>query len=282
MFNLTIENEAGEQFQINNDVNFAVVGITGLAPPAASISTSVIPTMDGEQLGATRLNMRNIVITMNILQDVERNRIMLYRYFKVKHWCRIYYKNGTRNVYIEGYVETFEDDFFTMLQTVQISIVCPKPYFKDLAEIYFDISQVLALFEFPFQIEAAGIEFSRLETTLISKITNGGDVETGTVIEITASGQVVNPKIYNADTRRMFGINITMAVGDRITINTNKGEKAVTLYRAGKVQNIINHVMEDPEWFQLEVGENSFTYDCDSGNEFFTMRMTHVDLYEGV
>lgn len=282
MFKLEIENYLGDRLRIVNDVNFVVTGISGLNPPSASITTSVIAASDGERLNNARLEKRNLVLTMRILTDVERNRILLYRYFKVKRRCKIYYKNQSRDVYIEGYVETFEDDFFTQLQTVQISILCPQPYFKAIEDICYDISQVLDRFEFPFAIESSGMEVSVLDTTLIGKVTNHGDVETGTTIEINATGEVVNPKIYNTSTRGMFGLNIIMILGDLIRITTIKGQKKVELIRGAQTTNIINQLMANPDWFQLEIGDNYFTYDCESGNEFFNMQFKHTDMYEGV
>ena len=38
--------------------------------------------------------------------------------------------------------------------------------------------------------------------------------------QMLASGSVVNPTIYNADTRGSFGLNITLQMGDKVTINT--------------------------------------------------------------
>lgn len=282
MFELKIENKAGEIFNIINGADYAITNISGLNPPSASISTSVVSTLDGERLSNARMNMRNMVLTLKIQRNVEENRILLYRFFKVKQYCKIYYKNDSRNVYIEGYVEAFEDDFFTKMQTVQISILCPEPYFKNMEEVYFNISQVLSMFEFPFSIESDGIPFSEYDTTLVATIKNNGDVESGIEITISASGEITNPKIYNADTRKMFGLNVIMIKGDVIVISTVKGRKTVELIRGGVRTNIINLVMKNPEWFQMEPGENHFTYNCDSGNEFFYMSIKHVDLYEGV
>ena len=282
MFSIAIENNLGDKLQIVNDQNFVVTHVEGLTPPASVISTGVVATMDGERQTNVRVDKRNIVITLNILSDVERNRILLYKYFKLKQPCKIYYKNDSRDVYIEGTVETFETDLFTALQEVQISIICAQPYFKAIEEMYYDISQVLSMFEFPFSIDSDGVEFSLLDPSLIAKVENGGDVITGVLIEITANGEVINPKIYNTVTRGMFGVNLKMQKGDVVRINTNKGSKKVELISNGITTNIMNSIMINPDWFQLEIGENFFTYDCDSGNEFFNMSFSHVNLYEGV
>lgn len=282
MLSVTIENHLGNKLQIVHDRNFAVTHVSGLTPPASVISTSAVATMDGERQTNVRLDKRNIVITLKILTDVENNRLLLYKYFSLKQTCKIYFKTDNRSVCIEGTVETFEADLFTALQEVQISIICAQPYFKALETMYYDIAQVLDVFEFPFSIEPEGVELSTLDTTMTAEVYNNGDVVNGVLIEVSASGRVVNPKIYNTVTRKMYGINITMEKGDVIKINTNRGYKKIELVRGGVTSNIMNHVMKNPDWFQLDIGANSFTYDCDSGNEFFNMTFSHIDMFEGV
>ena len=282
MFSIAIENNLGNKLQFVNDQNFVITHVEGLTPPASVISTGVVATMDGERQTNVRVDKRNIVITLKILTDVEQNRILLYKYFKLKAPCKIFYKNESRDVYIEGTVETFEADLFTALQEVQISIICAQPYFKALEEMYYDISQVLSAFEFPFAIDKNGIEFSVLDPTLIAKVENSGDVVTGVIIEISANGAIANPKIYNTVTRGMFGLTLKMEKGDIVRINTNKGSKKVEFVHEGITSNIMNAIMINPDWFQLEIGENFFTYDCESGNEFFNMQFSHVNMYEGV
>ena len=76
----------------------------------------------------------------------------------------------------------------------------------------------------------------------VKTIINNGDVETGIIIEMLASGNVVNPTIYNADTRGSFGLNITLQMGDKVTINTTPGNKSVILTRYGIERNIINNI----------------------------------------
>ena len=65
---------------------------------------------DGGKYNSGQLEMRNLVLTVKIYPEIETNRINLYKYFPSKKIVRIYYQNETRDVYIDGMVETVEID----------------------------------------------------------------------------------------------------------------------------------------------------------------------------
>ena len=152
MFICKVENTRNNILTLTqNEDNFQVLKITGLNPPKAQINTTKMATLDGKKFNSSTLNERNIVITVKLNGDVEKNRIRLYSFFRPKEWCKFYYKNSSRNVFIEAYTENVECDLFTNKEVMQISLLCPEPYFKDVQEIIDDISKILSKFEFPFQ-----------------------------------------------------------------------------------------------------------------------------------
>lgn len=282
MFTLKVENINGEILTLRQNENYAVTKIDGLNPPSATINFSEIAGVDGGLFNSARVEMRNIVLTIKPLEPVEKNRLNLYKYFQIKRWCKIYYSNGSLDVKTEGYVETIETDLFSMSEEMQISIMCPKPYFESLNEIYSDISRVIANFEFPFAIEKDGIEFAYIEQDTFATVVNSGDIETGLIIEIVARGTVVNPILYNTRTGGRFGVNITLEKYDRIVINTNSGEKEIHLISSGVKTNIINKITPGVEWFVLSPGENTFSYGADSGAELMSIVFKHSTKYGGV
>lgn len=282
MFTLLVENKLGQKVQLTNNRSMAVVKVAGLTPPAATVNLSNIANDDGSIFNSSKVNERNIVITIKLLEDVERQRQFLYRYFQTKQYCKIYYKNDNRDVYIEGYVETVEGDLFTQLQEIQISIICAQPFFKGLDDIVYNMSAVISLFEFPFSIPAEGIEFSRIEKTIVGEVWNTGDVETGLIMEYTATGTVLNPVVYNVLDGSFFRLNVEMQAGDVITINTNKGNKSVTLLKNGILTDIINDIDRNNTWFILDVGLNTFTYTCDHGQEDFFVKFKVSERFGGV
>ena len=114
MYTAKIENVNGEVMLLTNkESKYQVISITGLNPPKAQINTTPIVGLDGAKFNSSKLETRNIVITIRLNGDVEANRQALYNFFVTKKWCRFYYTNGSRNVYIDGYIDSVECDLFS-------------------------------------------------------------------------------------------------------------------------------------------------------------------------
>ena len=282
MFTLKVENDRGEVLNLTSNPDYTVYNINGLTPPQATVSTSVNATMDGSSVNNVRVEKRNIVIYTTINGAVESKRINLYKYFPVKRNVKLYFSNGTRDTVIEGVVELIECNLFSNRQVAQISIICPKPYFKSVEQLVTNFSDINKLFAFPFSIPESGIEFSAITSNIRKSIINVGDVPTGVIMELVANGTVVNPVIYNVLKRTHMALNFTMLPSDKIIINTNVGEKSISLVRNGVSTNILGNMVHDSDWFTLESGDNVFTYDTESGNNNLQITFTTSLLYSGV
>ena len=282
MFKLSIENHKGERITLSQNKNYTITSITGLNPPTANINTGINANFDGSTFKSSRLNNRNIVITLAVEGNVEPNRIDLYKYVKVKYPCRLYFENATRDVYIDGYIESMEIGVFEQKQMVQISIICPSPYFNDATEDRINFSTIQGLFEFPFSIEAEGVEFSRIVANAESNIYNAGDVETGMIIEFSAVGSCENPVIYKTATNDFMKLNVSMSEGDLIRINTNKGHKSVLKVSGGITTNILNVLDPSSTWLTLDAGDNVMLFTADVGSTYLACSISHNSLYEGV
>ena len=282
MYNLKVKNDKGETLNLTGNKDYIVYKIEGLNPPQATINSSVNTTSDGSKINSTRLENRNIVLYISIEGDPEKNRINLYKYFPIKKNITLYFSNNSRNVYIEGAVELIECDLFANKQVAQISIICPKPYFKNINTLTSYFSDCTSLFEFPFSISSEGIELSKITTNIRKTIINTGDVETGIVIELFSTGTVVNPIIYNTLTKKHMSFNFTMDPSDKLVINTNVGEKSVTLIRNGESINALGYMIKDSDWFVLNSGDNVFAYDCESGGGYLQISFSTSLLYSGV
>lgn len=281
MFTLIVENEKGEQLELTHSSAYDVIKIDGLNPPSATINVNDIAGLNGSIYNSSRINSRNIVIYLNIKFPVEENRQLLYDYFRVGQKIKLRFKNKNRNVFIDGYVETFENDLFGMTQQPQISVICPDPFFKESVSTTVDFSKVISLFEFPFAIDE-NIEFSQIKSSVVETV-KAGDVEMGMIITLTAmSDQILNPKIYNRTAQKFFGLGISMNQYDVITINTNIGKKSVTLMRSGKNTNIISKLAPNSAWLILTPGANEISYDADKGSENLALNLNFYRNYGGI
>lgn len=282
MLYVTIENKYGEQLDLTGNNDYILLSVSGLTPPTATINTTVIQTMDGAAFNSSRLNTRNIVLTILPQCSVEKNRINLYKYIKSKQYIKLYLKNARRNVWIDGYIESVDGDLYEQPQQIQVSIICPDPMFKTVKETYYNFSNVVDLFKFPFAIDETGVPISEVSDYQFINVVNDSDDETGVVIELTATGNVVEPIIHNTTTGDTFRLNIEMLAGDLITINTRKGKKGVTLTREGVTTNIINKVERGSKWFNLLVGDNIFAYSTAHGSTALSVTIILQTVYEGV
>lgn len=284
MYTLKVENRNGAKLKLSqNESKYQILKIDGLTPTKAEITTSTLANMDGEQFKNSRIETRNIVINLRLQGNVEENRIALYDFFDNGKSVKLYYRNNTRNVFIEGYCETVESDLFSQNEEVQISILCLNPFWKNISTTTIDISQGFSNFEFPFAIEKDGISFSDFYENREVPIINQGEVETGVKIKLKAQlNTVVNPIIFNVETGEFMKLNTSLNVGDEIIINTNKGEKSITKIIEGVSQNKINDLENGSSWLQLAKGKNLFVYQSEENQNYLSVIFEFYNLYKGV
>lgn len=281
MLEIIIENKYREQLNLS-EMNGYNVTVTGLTPPDATINTSVIVTKDGSTFNSSRLNERNIVLQIVPDYDVEHKRINLYKYIKSKQYIKLYLRNSSRDVWIEGYVEKVEGDLYTQKQIIQVSIICPDPYFKSIDTLTYEFSTVEPMLSFPFSIDEEGQSISNVTTYTEKNVQNISDEETGIVIELYANALSLEPTIYNMTTNESFTIQHEFEPGDIVRINTRRGEKSLTLIRDGVQTNIINKILRGSKWFNLIVGDNIFSYTSVFGTENLQVKIILQPIYEGV
>lgn len=286
MYSVKVQNVKGDVITLTgNEQNYQIISIIGLNPPQAQINTTAGANLDGAKFNSARLNTRNIVITIKINGDIEANRQNLYRFFPTKQWCKFFFTNTNRNVFIEGYVENVECDLFENGEKMQISIICPQPYFKDINEIINDMSSTVKAFSFPFSINLnEPIPFSIYESSRITNVYNNSDSESGLTIEIEFLSSASEVEIKNIDTGESFTLNYQFQNNDIVTISTIRGQKSVSLLRGGVTTNIFPAVQKGSVFFQLAIGDNSFGYLVDNGsnNEYVNVIIKHYTLYRGV
>lgn len=257
---LTIKatNKYNQTLQITQSNLFQLVAVSGITPPKANVNTAELASMDGSAFNSSKLQNRNIVLTIQPTGNVEQGRLTLYQYFKVKQPVSLEIITANRDVIIDGYIENMEIDVNANPQTVQISIICPDPWFKAKTP------QVINLDTNPKTIASAS------------------DDEVGAIFTATMSGAVENPVITDSTTAQSFGLTYTFQSGDILTINTRRGEKAVSVNRSGTITNLLNYITATTKWIALATGNNSIGYNADSGVANMAVSVTLQSIFEGV
>lgn len=238
MLKVTVTNSNNQSLTITNSASYQLVSITGLNPPVANLSITGLATDDGSYYNMGRVPQRNIVLTIQPLNDIEANRTALYTYFIPKDEIRLAFKTGGREVYIDGIVEGVEIDFNSKTQLVQVSVICPDPFFKNKTETTVEIAHTQA------------------GTT----ISNAGDVEQGVEITITALDAFDHINLKNLTLGEQMELDYVGAVaGDTVYINTKTGQKTATLTHNGTTTSIISKVYTSSQWPQMGRGSNTYT-----------------------
>lgn len=285
MYSFTLENERGNRLEFNElHGPYTIEEIDGLGPAPATINTSEVGLLDGQQFNSSKVQMRTLSVAFAIEDNAAENRIAAYKVCRPKHKIRAYYVSETRNVYIDGYVQSVEVGYFDVKQVCTVTILCPYPYWQAAQAIIDEMSSVLPSFHFAFaSTDAKELIFGVIDPLASISVPNNGEAETGMTIELQAYGEIVNPKVIDYETGDFIGVDFTMQAGDLITITTQAGEKGVTLLRDGVTTNIFNSLMRGITWLQLPFGGGVYAHEVESGQPGdLVISIIHNDLYEGV
>lgn len=300
---LTVTNYVGDSWEIElakpEKYGIAITDITGIDAVTADIYDQEMASSDGSIYTSSRATKRNIVISATLLPvtTVEEVRHLLYKMFPVKHATALRFETETRVCEINGYVESNAHVIFKEQVTIQVSVICPYPYFHSVEGDGSNVTYfygIEPMFEFPFSNESLTdnlIEFGEIVNRKENVIVYEGDEDTGIIIRIDAFGSAGSITIYNVLTResmrldndklqKMTGKRISQ--GDSIIISTVKNDKYIQLLRDGVYTNILNCLDRDSDWIGLSNGDNVFAYAADSGADNLQFRIEHDILYTGV
>lgn len=277
---------------------FSVLNILGLGPVKSIINTNQSLYLDGSYFNSARLSERNIVLDLGFEETPDRSieliRLDSYRFFPQKVPIILEFTTDSRKASIVGFVESNEPDIFSSKETTKISVLCPNPYFSEGSIITTLFTGVNPTFEFPWEnpsLTLKLIEFGQIFVNTIANVFYTGETPTGVVIIISFSGAVTDPIIHNTITGENMALSSTkmtaltgfnFKAGDVVTISTIPGNKYIRLLRDGVESNILNVVDVLSDWFQIQKGDNLFTYTATSGlaNMLFTIQ--HQVIYEAL
>ncbi len=284
MFNMTFENKNGIRLETGAGTPYTIKEFSGLNPPKAIINTNTTALLDGGIFNSSKLEMRSMNIAFAIEAPCEENRLNVYSVIQSKLPVRVYYKSDMLDIFIDGYVEDLDFSYFAQKVIATVSILCPSTYFKGAQEIINELSAVVPKFHFPFaSTSAKELIFGVIDTLTAVTVKNDGNVTAGLTFEIYCKEPVKNPEIIDYATSEFMKINITMQIGDLITITTSQGNKTITLLRGGVRTNIFNLLDKNSTWLQLDINDSVFVYTVDEGNVTdLEITIKHYDLYEGV
>lgn len=286
MFELSIQDLSNDDMltntlQLTPSTDYTVTGIDGLAPPPANVVGASLTSTDGQLINVHRIDVRDIVITVYINNPVEINRIKLYDFLHTKQNVRLCFKNGTRDVIIEGYVENFECDLFSMRQVAQITIKCLDPFFMGTTPQHLELFTTEDKFQFAFKIpDPPQMEFSSRTKLADAQFVYNGHVPTGCEIQIQFDSEYNGIiKITDAVQNKSMSINHHFLYQDIVRINTNPGHKNIAITRNGQTSNLINALVDGSTWLTINRGKNSVVVTTPTNKASINVIRSYMTVY---
>lgn len=287
MYNTYITNKKGETLQLSgNESKWQITNIEGLGPVNANLIITDLAGLDGGRFNSAKLETRNVVITLRLKGDIEGNRLTLYRYCQPKEPITFYFSHPRRSVYARGYVDTSPVGLFSKTEQMQVSIVCPDPYFFATTGDTRELTDTVGTLTFPLAINAGEpVAFSEYSVTGDTIIINDSEVSTGVVFTVNILEDLSTFEIQDKTAGEYLRLNYQFLAGDVVTINTGRGEKDIRLLRGGVSSGLFSALdVPGSRFLQLSPGRNryAFTADGGSGDSKLTVTMSYNKKYEGV
>lgn len=243
--------------------------VDGLDPVKASVSTSPYGSIDGTSFTGSSVLNRNIVLTLkpNPNWDTwthEKLRKLLYSYFMPKLVIRlVFYSDDADPVEIYGVVEGVEVDMFSKDPILQVSVVCPDPYFTAVAPTLLSGQNgVLNTFEY------------------------GGNIESGMIVKVThVSGAPTSIGIQLGDPKETyFAVAADVTSSKYFELSSIPMQKYVQNVNIGTgvIDNLLSnvYVQEGSLWPTLKPGTNEFKLITDAGVQDY--QITFYERFGGI
>ena len=287
---LIYENDRGESIEIAYSFPYFLKQLLGADGTDADITKVKGVGQDGSTVTNVNLADRELRVLASIKGDtkeeIAKYRAELLKIFnpKVQGWLQYEYGDIKRRIrcQVENAPVFSKQNKSFKYQDFLIDLIAPNPYWQDISTIKEEVAIWRGAFEFPLEIVEEGIEMGYREPSLIVNIFNKGDVACGMRIQFKALATVVNPSLFNVNTREYFKINRVMEAGEIITVTTHFQNKRVELYKNGVTSNAFNWIDLESTFLQLEVGDNLFRYDADEGIENLEVSIYYTPQYLGV
>lgn len=300
-----VTNHLGESLELvladPDSSGLAILSVTGLGQVQADVNLTDLAGSDFHSVNSAKLTKRNIVFKVKYWgNDIEKSRHIADKAFPVKRNVTIQVNTDYRQLVTTGIVEKNEPDIFNKSTTGQISVLCPDPFLYTIDDSIVPFGGIEPKFEFPFPnednvIDSNGwdtFEFGNIRVIKEKSIYYTGEAETGITIQVDAIGVVRDLAFYDLNDYQRIKINddiiasitggSSIMAGDRIIISTSKTNKYATLIRSGVVYNIINALGMPVQWFELDRGDNIFSYSASEGEYDMIINIKHRIAYKGI
>lgn len=286
MKKIVCENQRSETIEFSYDgYPLRLSGTDGFSSIEYTVNTSQNSGQDGEIYNGAQANKRNPIITADIFKDYQKWGDRLRSFFQPRSWGTVFAYDGGDGRKATYQVEKISIEETGTVRSATISLLCPDPKFYSLADQLTQLATWRGKITFPLRIHTPFVVAEKVNT-LIGNIHNGSAVEMGLTVRFSATGEVINPSLYDVNRHILMQIGttdqpMTMHTGDVVTVTTGEGKKRVEMLSGGTTSNISNKMLYPPHWLKAYQGDNLFRYNADQGIDNLNVSIRSTQAYWG-
>lgn len=274
---ITMDNGISQITLGDSSCDFRLLAYSGFDAADIDVQTSISGASDGGYISSARFGTRTLGIKFDFGGNgAESVRQSLIHFFAPSRTTRISVQRGNVKREIEGRVSDFhiEEKNRFSFSSVNVSILCPDPYFKSVETVYLGTAISMPKFHLPCHFPCAiGTQIS----TGYVEIMNNGDTYADMVAELIPASPITAPYILNQTNGKRIRLLSELEIGDRVIISTVRRAKTATVNG--------NRALIDPtSVFSdfLESGLNQIAYGSDNGSDTISASLQYTALYLGV
>lgn len=257
---------------------YFLTAVEGLHSADFELETEDNTGRAGATVCGSRQLPRPIAIEAVMRSDYTELREKLYRVLPEGEKINVcFYDESDRAKMIDAKVERIDIDPLGKQRNIRIELFCENPYFRAVSPTFYSMAYWEGGLEFELEFSDKNeLEYRVAEQ--IKTLSNPSNVETPLKVTFRANGDVVLPKLENLTTKETMLIDVSMSIGDELTINTAPGIREKILIN-GKVAN--NRWQYGSKWLRLPIGDSVFRYDAQSGVDNLDVEIEAYTLYRG-
>ena len=274
---ITIHNGISKITIGGGSCDYKLTAYSGFAAADFDVKLSAGGASDGGYISTARLASRTLGIKFDFGGSyAESVRQSLISFFTPGRQLTVTAQRGSIVRTIEGRAADFDisERNRHARSSVDLSILCPDPFFKATNAVFYSGTVVTSKFHLPCRLPCVvGVESS----TGGLEIVNSGDTFADMSALLAANAAVTNPYILNRTNGKKIKIIGTLSKGSVLHISTIRRAKGAWV---GGVRRLIDPTSQFSDF--LEVGLNQLECGSDEGTDRLSANVEYTALFLGV
>lgn len=264
MYKARIETDRGQIFRFGPD-NCIVFDIDPLSGVDVDIATSQGFQQIGETVENQSVRGLSRTITGTIFKNSLETAQMMLRYLPIFTTGKLYYNDDYYCNIVVSKTPYIKVDEKQRKFTFTMMVYCNVPYWLDANRSDYVIGGYSKAFKFPviYDTHTFGVK----NPSAFINCYNAGVIDVPYELQFTCITPVENPGIINVYTLQKLKFNLTLGIGEILTIRRENGILYVELDQSGTKSSVLSKLTEDSDLFWINPGDNVLRLTADSNED---------------